>query len=1255
MNNFSHATEATDTALNSAGSAARENERYMQSLEAQLTQLRATFQELANNVINSELVGALLNLANAFLELLNTPVGAFATQVVLFTGAIYGLLKVLQSANIVGNVIAQFKNLGTILTGAATAATTMGAAGVVAGTGASAMGAGATVAAGGMTALSTAMSAALPIIGAIVIGVQAVVAIWDAFTVSNKELQESIDTTNQKISDLKTELATLESKEDPTESDKARLAVLQQQIDAQERLLQQQYELQYSREFGSDALGNQGTNYTNLYSDIEEWNELNETIKENEETILRWSESSADMSRQIGVLGEKNEELKDRQAELGQSITDTYDKMATFADELDETPEDLEKAMEATEEWAKANQTAEESIDDLSNTTENSVATFEDFIASQEELASGLENTMNEMEDLSGTYDTLISAVEQYNENGSISISTLSSLLELDSDYISMLSMQNGQLSFNTEAFKTRGENLKAEAKAELTAQTATQLYSIAVQDLGGSIEGTESIADSADMSNFVTQLQNVATGAISAGSAINYLWTSMDPEGGQTFSEEAKAAMNEVLNNYKTLMGAIDTTDFGFSSGVGGGGGSGSGGSSSTKKETDPIEEQSKIFEEQNKQIEWNIKMRERQGASEEELIEIQKQLQDQLHEQAEWYRGEGLDETSQYLQDTIDGWWDAQDAIEGYQDDIKENQRDALDEMLDDTQDYIDFHTEFTDMGAAEEYQIWVNLMAKVDELYNQGLVDYEYYVEKRQEILINSLRAQQRAEEEAQEAAEEARKNYIKGLEDQASVYETLFDLVAKKAQDEIDALNKRKEDIEDYYDKQIEALQKTNEELEKEIQKEQLLDNLARARQSQVMVYQDGRWQYVQNVDEVSEAQAELEAYERDQALQQEVDNLNRLKEQAIASLDQQIEAWEEYKEQWASVVENYQEKQDELLVSQELGIELEGENWTERLGNMEVYVSQYEALMQRIVAAQQMANAAMSGGSIGGGYSSGITVGGGGGGGGGRVESTQERVQDELEYMEWYAQGDPDKMLDWIVGNNGYAPSEALDIATDIYNNTVGSGGKKYDDIHDLLEDNDPDYHYSGGTAHKEDVTYTDSKGNTYHVEGNNKTNSGHTISASGNKNKGSSSSNKGSSSSNKGGSSGSIVVDAVKDVVSGIGNALGSLFGKKHANGTLDAPGGVSLVGEKGPELRVLNRGDGIIPADVTANLWKWGTTTPDQLMTAFNGIDSTTSSLMNVTIENITLPSVQNPSDFVEWMKNNLYKRAVQYNYTAR
>lgn len=42
---------------------------------------------------------------------------------------------------------------------------------------------------------------------------------------------------------------------------------------------------------------------------------------------------------------------------------------------------------------------------------------------------------------------------------------------------------------------------------------------------------------------------------------------------------------------------------------------------------------------------------------------------------------------------------------------------------------------------------------------------------------------------------------------------------------------------------------------------------------------------------------------------------------------------------------------------------------------------------------------------------------------------------------------------------------------------------------------------------------------------------------------------------------------------------------------KAYANGTLSATGGLSLVGEQGAELRILNQGDGIIPANLTSNL----------------------------------------------------------------
>lgn len=47
--------------------------------------------------------------------------------------------------------------------------------------------------------------------------------------------------------------------------------------------------------------------------------------------------------------------------------------------------------------------------------------------------------------------------------------------------------------------------------------------------------------------------------------------------------------------------------------------------------------------------------------------------------------------------------------------------------------------------------------------------------------------------------------------------------------------------------------------------------------------------------------------------------------------------------------------------------------------------------------------------------------------------------------------------------------------------------------------------------------------------------------------------------------------------------------------GSSYATGTTSASGGLSMVGENGPELRVLNRGDGIIPSSITKNLWEMG------------------------------------------------------------
>ena len=128
MNNFDHAAEATATSINSAGSAMRENEAYQESLEYQTNNLKATFQDLANNVIDKELISSVLKLGDSFLKLANTDIGQFVSKVTLLGGTAWGVESLIHVSKILPTVITQFKNFGAVLSLVAEGSGTFGAA-----------------------------------------------------------------------------------------------------------------------------------------------------------------------------------------------------------------------------------------------------------------------------------------------------------------------------------------------------------------------------------------------------------------------------------------------------------------------------------------------------------------------------------------------------------------------------------------------------------------------------------------------------------------------------------------------------------------------------------------------------------------------------------------------------------------------------------------------------------------------------------------------------------------------------------------------------------------------------------------------------------------------------------------------------------------------------------------------------------------------------------------------------------------------
>jgi len=68
LSDFSVVENSYNTALNSSGSAEKENQRYLDSIQGKLNQLSATFQSLSENVLDSNLVKFVLDVLNGILK-----------------------------------------------------------------------------------------------------------------------------------------------------------------------------------------------------------------------------------------------------------------------------------------------------------------------------------------------------------------------------------------------------------------------------------------------------------------------------------------------------------------------------------------------------------------------------------------------------------------------------------------------------------------------------------------------------------------------------------------------------------------------------------------------------------------------------------------------------------------------------------------------------------------------------------------------------------------------------------------------------------------------------------------------------------------------------------------------------------------------------------------------------------------------------------------------------------------------------------
>lgn len=191
MTNFATASEAAATALHSTGSAAEENAKYMESIEARVTAVSSAFQQMALKVVDSDTVKGILDVVKAFAELGSTNVGSAITQIILLSGVSWGGLQLL-GQSILPGIIGGFKAFSSVLKGVTLEATAASL--------------------GFKGALSAGLAASLPVILGVTAAIVALVGIIKGIKNAYEEANPSVEEALSKLEKSKTEYESVEEK-----------------------------------------------------------------------------------------------------------------------------------------------------------------------------------------------------------------------------------------------------------------------------------------------------------------------------------------------------------------------------------------------------------------------------------------------------------------------------------------------------------------------------------------------------------------------------------------------------------------------------------------------------------------------------------------------------------------------------------------------------------------------------------------------------------------------------------------------------------------------------------------------------------------------------------------------------------------------------------------------------------------------------------------------------------------------------------
>lgn len=430
MNNFDHAAEATATSINSAGSAMRENEAFQESLEYQTNNLKATFQDLANNVIDKELISSVLKLGDAFLKLANTDIGVLVTKIGLLAGAGWGLSSLIQVSKIIPVIVGQFKNFGAVLSLVAEGSGTFGAA---------------------LSAAGGAGAVALPIFLAVSAAIVGIVEAVKAY----KDSHPDFDTAAQSVSTLSDSLKTAQDRLDEINKlgwkDRTR-AINEEEQELKDLIAQQERELQVAQMRQAMAAGEELSERTG-YGQATRYTAISPNDVDNQ-TFASMDEAVKSLAETEGITGESTDELKQKLLDLGYAFVTTTENTKLTADEMNAL--DTQALQELSGSIKKNGELNTYLKDSYQGLYEELAPTYEKLVNlenAQKNAIPGARELTDSERELKGAFEQLVGTMlsfESSGDNAYQTIANLANILGVAPSYARDLAISMGLIDANT-------------------------------------------------------------------------------------------------------------------------------------------------------------------------------------------------------------------------------------------------------------------------------------------------------------------------------------------------------------------------------------------------------------------------------------------------------------------------------------------------------------------------------------------------------------------------------------------------------------------------------------------------------------------------------------------------------------------------------------------------------------------------------------------------------------------------------------